>query len=89
MTFASQHERLETLVREGITMTRRPRALRPRLRLPPVSARPRQRLSLPDVSWCTEVLYRFYAENLRRQALSGTLCESGDNGGVDAGAAAG
>lgn len=73
VTFASQHERLETLVREGYyddaVLARYDRAFVLRL----VRARPRQRLSLPDVSWRLEVLYQLHAENLRRQTLSGTL----------------
>ncbi|VDZ77275.1 ribonucleoside-diphosphate reductase 2 subunit alpha [Salmonella bongori] len=73
VTFASQDERLDTLVRDGYydeaVLARYDRAFVVNLFAP----RPCQRLSLPDISWCLEVLYQLHAENLRRQTLSGTL----------------
>ncbi|SQI21939.1 ribonucleoside-diphosphate reductase 2 subunit alpha [Salmonella enterica subsp. arizonae] len=73
VTFASQDERLDTLVREGYyddaILARYDRAFVLSL----FGHAHASGFRLSDVSWRLEVLYQLHAENLRRQTLSGTL----------------
>lgn len=73
VTFASQHERLETLVREGYyddaVLARYDRAFVFRL----FEHAHASGFRFQTFLYCLEVLYQLHAENLRRQTLSGTL----------------